>query len=366
MERRQFLVGSGSVLATTVAGCLDVVSGDEPEHGEDHTSAPVIVDGIAYYGREDGYVYAVDLYARQERWRFDAGSPITLSVARDDDNIFAATDAGLVCAIDMQTGDEIWTVESSPSMLGVDMLFSPVVADDVVYFGNNDGRFYAVEAASGDVEWVFETDWWPFFWRQSVSFSCAVEDDRVYVSGGHHLYEIDTTTSEERRRFDTDGFASPPATGDGTVCVGGKRRLYALDLDTWDERWSVDIGGTIRFPVVIGGTVYAPNDDGTLSAVDLASGEVQWRFETGGGFHTPPVFSDANVFFGSHDGYIYGLDRTTGEKRWRYRVGEGATFAGVAATPTVVDDRVYVGAPGHTLVAVDADTGDEQMRFAHA
>lgn len=98
---------------------------------------------------------------------------------------------------------------------------------------------------------------------------------------------------------------------------------------------------------------------------DAESGEELWRFETDGELHTPPVFSDEKVYFESHDGQLYAVDRQTGDERWRFNVGERADFAGVAAAPTIVDDIVYVAAPGYTLIGINAATGTERMRISH-
>lgn len=46
---------------------------------EDHASAPIIADGVANVGREDGNLYAIDMVTRQERWRFRTKDRVLLS-----------------------------------------------------------------------------------------------------------------------------------------------------------------------------------------------------------------------------------------------------------------------------------------------
>jgi outer membrane protein assembly factor BamB len=49
---------------------------------------------------------------------------------------------------------------------------------------------------------------------------------------------------------------------------------------------------------------------------------------------------------GSDDGHLYGPDRETGALVWKYLTGDA-----IAAGPTVVDDRLYVGSIDRRLYA---------------
>ena len=64
------------------------------------SSSPAVVDGVVYFGSEDGYLYAVNKNTGQEKWKF-------------------------------KTED---MVSSSPAVL-----------DGVVYFGSGDGYLYVLE-----------------------------------------------------------------------------------------------------------------------------------------------------------------------------------------------------------------------------
>lgn len=367
MRRRELLIGGGVGFAAAGAGCLGVVDGGSDGYGgaEDHGTAPVIADGMACYGREDGFLYGVDIVEGRERWRFDTGAAMNVSVSGAAGVVYAGNADGRLLAVEVESGAERWSIESGSGIVS-DVLFTPVVSDGVVYFGTHVNGFSAIDAESGDVQWTFDPHLRPYFLSLPFSFGSAIVDGVAYFGAGGVLYAVDAETGTAVGSFEAAGSVSTPTAADGVLCIGGGEHLHALDLDGLTERWRVDLGEKVWFPRIADDAVYAPDDGGTLSAVGVDAGDVRWRFEGDGELHTPPVFTDDTVIFGSHDGNLYAADRATGRERWRYDVGEGAHFPGVAAAPTLVDDVVYFAAPGHTLVGVDAETGDEQLRIVHA
>ena len=72
-------------------------------------------------------------------------------------------------------------------------------------------------------------------------------------------------------------------------------------------------------PVVMGGTMFVPsmvND--SVTALDTASGDVRWRFFTGGPVRFAPVAEEGRVYFGSDDGYLYCVGASDGKLRWKF------------------------------------------------
>jgi eukaryotic-like serine/threonine-protein kinase len=121
-------------------------------------------------------------------------------------------------------------------------------------------------------------------------------------------------------------------------------------------RWSRTIGGPIdSSPVVAGGTVYFVNNDGTVYALDPATGQVRWTYPTGGTFdYTNPVVSGGTLYVGSSSGKEYALDAATGQVRWSYPAGN------IDSSPAVTGGTVYIGwntASTGGVYALDAATG---------
>ena len=141
--------------------------------------------------------------------------------------------------------------------------------------------------------------------------------------------------------------------GDGT--------LYAVNAATGTQEWAfTDIGGSAS-PTVVNGTVYAPA--GWLHAVDAATGEQEWvstHLSAGGVNYSSPTAVNGNVYVGSWDNALYAVDAATGQEEWEFH---NPPWFSVRSSPTMVDGTVYVGSEGGILYAVDAATGQEEWTF---
>jgi PKD repeat protein len=230
-------------------------------------------------------------------------------------------------AVDAATGTEQWVFET-----GDDVESSPTVVDGTVYVGSLDDNLYAVDAATGTEQWAFDTGGF-------VDSSPTVVDGTVYVGSESKLYAMDVAERTKQWAFKTgDLVYSSPTVVDGTVYVGSyDDNLYAVDAATGTEQWAFEAGiRVISSPTVVDGTVYvgsASFDTGTLYAVDAAEGTKQWAFKTGGGVDSSPTVVDGTVYVGSYDGNLYAVDAATGSQQWAFETGYS-----VDQSPTVVSD----------------------------
>ena len=141
--------------------------------------------------------------------------------------------------------------------------------------------------------------------------------------------------------------------------------------------WQVDgVLGVTGTPAVVDGVVYVGDWTGHLRALDSGSGEEVWNHDLGGGYVGGAVaVDDAQVVVGTFDARIVSLDGASGEPLWEASVDDHPK-AVVFGSPVIVDGLVVVGvgsfevfAPGDppsfrgSVVALDADTGEEQWRF---
>lgn len=111
-------------------------------------------------------------------------------------------------------------------------------------------------------------------------------------------------------------------------------------------KWKYGLKGarsvTQRCPVVIGKSVLVTlnhgqgsNFQGTLSAVDVETGEEQWHFDVNHFLNEPSVSSDGNIFITCFDGSVYKLG-SDGSLQWKSQHSECNLWSGL-----VVDDQFY-------------------------
>ena len=227
---------------------------------------------------------------------------------------------------------------------------SPVYTDGVVYFGSDDGKVYAVNAATGVQRWMFKT-------RGPVPSSPAVAGGVVYIlSYDDHLYAIDAASGELKWKFATAGERRFEAKG-----IHGMQPKTQTIPDPYDVYLSS--------PVVAEGTVYFGSSDGNVYAVDAREGKLRWKFTTGDVVHASPAYAAGTIYIGSWDSYFYALDATNGKLKWRYHAGEDPEIhnqVGFQSSPAIVDGVVYTGCRDSMVYALDAATGTEKWKFGNA
>ena len=185
-------------------------------------------------------------------------------------------------------------------------------------------------------------------------------------------------------RVPIDGITgASPAVGEGMVIVSNQTKLVALDQATGAERWRAARPQSGSSPLIAGGLVYVGTRGEGLKAYDAETGAVVWQFLSGipaapdgepaGVFDTSPILVDGTLFMaGGSYGGLFALDPATGEERWRFD-----THGWVRSSPAVAGGIVYIAsnalfdadqtdpAPS-ALYAVDAATGAERWSLPFA
>ena len=195
----------------------------------------------------------------------------------------------------------------------------------------------------------------------SLCSPCVVEG-RVYCPSERGMSVVDLETGRVLATTPTRGrgahsfyWSSPCAVGDTIVCGTRRGELLALAADSLQVQRSVTLGDGAEIsssPVVADGRVLVGSHDGCLYAVDAASMDVLWSFQTGAPVCSSPALSQDQVIFGSSDGSVYALRQADGKPVWSFTADDR-----VDASPTVAGGRVYVGSFGGTFYALDAASG---------
>ncbi len=126
-------------------------------------------------------------------------------------------------------------------------------------------------------------------------------------------------------------------------------------------------------PTAAGGQVFVGSQDGTVRALDAATGELSWTAYTGGAILSPPTLWQGRALTGSADGWLYCFEAATGRRLWRFRAAPVERLIPVygsirstwpVASGVLVDDQgvAYAAAgmanyDGTHVFALDAATG---------
>jgi outer membrane protein assembly factor BamB len=213
---------------------------------------------------------------------------------------------------------------------------------------------------------------------QSSMFRGGPEHHGVYASAPPSLQTVVW-------KFQTAGrVISTPVVAGGVVYVGSTDgSLYAVDRATGTLRWKFDTRGPVNSsPAVAAGIVYVGSVDGNVYAVDAETGKQRWVFATKGerrftapGIHgaiprsermpdpfdvflSSPAVVAGVVFIGSGDQHVYALDALTGKQRWSFQARDV-----IHASPAVANGVVYIGSWDRNLYALNASNGRERWRY---
>jgi polyvinyl alcohol dehydrogenase (cytochrome) len=124
--------------------------------------------------------------------------------------------------------------------------------------------------------------------------------------------------------------------------------LTAADLPRLTLKWAFgfpDAASAWAQPTVAGGRVFVGSQNGTVYALDAASGCIRWTFSAHGGVRTAiavgSIGARAAVFFGDTAAHAYAVDADSGAQIWMRKV-EDHPLARITGSPTLFDGRLYV------------------------
>ena len=337
---------------------------------------------------------------------FDMGDIIKGSVTRDPDGyplLYSGSRADFhILAMDRDDGQpaDLWSMTAkdvSPTKWNDDWDSSPLVIDDYLFEGGENGQWYVIKLnrGTGDdgkvtvaPEIVFHAPGWDDQLLAdlagsgsrgndvSIENSLAISGNTVYFTNSGGLVQgwdiggvKDGKDPERTFRFwsgdDTDASVvidkegmlyvaqevDRPSSANRTTEVG---QLVKLDPTKPDDPivWSVaDPTGMWATPALAGGVVIAPTDSGRIVGVDQKSGEILWEKKLPGPTWSSPVVVDDVWIQGDCNGVLHGFDfsnpRVDPPELWSVEL-EGC----VESTPTVFQGQIFVGARGGAFYAL--------------
>lgn len=303
--------------------------------------------------------------ALDEQWSvtFDSGAG---DPANASETVYSVGRTELF-ALDAATGERRWsfeiglTDETSPA---------PTVLDGQVYATPGDGYAYAL-STDGEFQWSTRlTDG-----NGSGVTTPRPADETLVVADQDRIAGVDTETGEAQWSERLDATILGVVTDGEYAYVGSlssDRPLVALDAATGDPAWAYDTLENAHTPAVVDGRVYGggaetlfeddeTRDVGPVYALDAATGEERWRATVGANVATSPAVGEDTVFVADLDGRVSAFDRDSGESRWQTRVRTEALDDPqplFTSAPALVDGTLYVGTLDGRLVAVGADDGN--------
>jgi outer membrane protein assembly factor BamB len=279
----------------------------------------VAVDGNTVYAADtSGTVMALELDSGNTLWTQEMGHPVSASMTLIDDSLYVATYDGVLHCLNAADGSSRW--ESKLSSEAV----SPAGGDrDMVFVHTVDGRISAFETSEGKQRWSYETSM-PVLTVRGTGTPLPVRGLVITGLANGKVIGLDRELgiprwetrlaspegrSELERLVDIDGTVYPD--GDLVYAASYHGKVAAIGLDG-NSRWEED-GSSYTSPELGLGNLYLTLDDNRIRAYDQASGHEVWTQPDLKDRVLGPVTGSGHYLaVADEDGYLYLLDQQDG------------------------------------------------------
>ena len=321
-------------------------------------------DGSAVYAADrKGLVKALELESGKELWSVDLSKrtgflSANLSALLSggltiyDDKIFIVTERGTVIALNKENGEVLWDVEVAGEALS-----KPVVNGDMVIIHTSNGQLQALDTATGAIKWTVNMDTPSLSLRgesaPAVAFGAAIvggDNGRVsavLLSQGQLIWQQRisqvTSSTEIGRLNDVD---MTPVIDDGKVyAIAYNGTLAALDMRSGQMLWKRDLG-SINDMVLSGDNLYLVDQTDRVLSVRKSDGVTLWTQDQllNRGLSAPEVYN-GYIVVGDKEGYLHWLDTSTGG----FVAQNKLNSSGIHSRPVIASDKLMVQARNGTV-----------------
>lgn len=204
---------------------------------------------------------------------------------------------------------------------------SPILENNIIYFGSLDSNFYAVDLNNGKLLWKYKTD------GDIRSNAVIAGNNILVVSGDGCLYSINKNTHQLTWKFKSRG--------------DKKYELYTF-ADYFQSS-----------PIVNGDTVFYGTGDCYIYAVNITNGQKIWEYKTDGIVHATPLYYKNNIYVGSFDGHLYALESKSGKLVWKFKtIGQRYFPKGeMSGSAIAFAGMIIAGGRDYNLYALSANKG---------
>ncbi len=324
--------------------------------GREFFSSPALVDGVLYFGCNDGNLRAVDALNGSVKWTFGTACGICGEPAVDSETVYFGGQDGVIYALDRFSGSKRWSAG-----LGYHVFCNTaVLSDTLIVTGNSMGKVCALNARNGEPVWDDEIG-------GIVLGPVIVDSMAVFSTEGGNIVAFDPAGNQLWAR-DYSNQASPPSADSTGVYAGFSNGVVRkFSLNDGHVLWETDIVSSpsrcvLARPVIVRDVVLAGTNDGQLVSLATSDGTVLWRQDFDNWIQLPPAVGQDMVYMACDDQRLHIVDLDTGVKL------DSLEMDGYSGTaPLLVNGILYFGntsgdfvALGGTVPEVESVETDEE------
>ena len=242
-----------------------------------------------------------------------------------------------------------------------------LVSNDKLYFGNENGEFYAIDINTKQQLWMYSSgepiQTWPVF-----------KDDTIIFNAGNSLYILDAATGNEIHKYthpseislrvSQDRFAF----NDSYVAISDSIAYYAalngdivaVDIKKGEKMWSLasqNPGAVASGVNYQDGKLYYIDYAGSLCCVDTQTRQLIFQTQIHDRIFAPMYISDGKIYVGGRSCKVYCIDANAGNIIWSSFSKNNTTwFSG--GSVSVGNTLFTCTSDEHAIASFNKDTGE--------
>lgn len=282
------------------------------------SAGPGVSGDLVLVGTLDAEVIALSRADGREKWRSRVSSEVLAAPVGNGDLVVVRTVDGRVSGLAAASGERRWTMDRSVPSLTLRGLSVPLIVDNRVYVGFDNGRLAALNLADGAVAW----------------------EQVVAAPAGRS--ELERLTDVDARLLE-DGNTLFAASFGGEVA--------ALDVESGQVRWRRSIKSYTGF-AKLGNRIVVTDEAGVVWALDAETGAAAWKQEglLNRRLSAPAAFGEF-IAVGDLEGYVHWLHPQDGRIVGRSRAGRDP----IRAAPVAGEELLYVLSSEGRITALRRD-----------
>jgi outer membrane protein assembly factor BamB len=338
---------------------IDVLWKESVGVGTDEQSLkliPAIANGKILAADREGLVQARSLSTGKIIWETKTDLHFSGGPGIGADTVILGSSDAEVVALNIETGVILWKTTVTSEVLSV-----PVVAKNIVVVRTTDGSVFALDEKTGGKRWNYERSV-PALSIRGTGSPLIIEDNVIggYDNGklmalrlanGKYVWEtsiaIPKGRSEIERLVDLD---VDPIVVNGVIYVASYQGgIAAISESDGDVMWRNEAISSHSGLSNDSRYLYLSDSESHIWQLDQRSGASMWQQKE---LHqrklTAPLPYENYVVVGDFEGYVHWLSSTDGRQMGRIQVSDGP----IDAKPIIMDSILYVYAKDGTLAAL--------------
>lgn len=240
----------------------------------------------------DETIYALNKRTGEEEWRFKSHQYMFGMPVVGKKIVVFSSKGGFLYGLDKYSGQLRWRQ-------WVGQHDNKKIEDDIVYYKNGKGNLYTLDSQTGKEKWNYSKK------------EFVVNGGKIYLvtstfENSGQLIILDRQTGEINWQFNSPGTINyPPQINNGMIYLGSGGNLYALDAQDGQEQWQFIALGMVEYISVISEGIYLLNDVGggrvLIHFIDKKTGEKKWHFLIDDIDLTTTIENEGNLYFLTKD-----------------------------------------------------------------